>query len=113
MKDYLMAPIEHIKPLGKFKKRISGLDMDTKFKGNMSHGTPNIRAPKKLKGMNQNQLQSRIKLQEFCGVSMAGGKSNDNEERDSNNFVKVSARKFFERTRDAEIELKSKHDIII
>jgi hypothetical protein len=113
MKDYLMAPIARLKPLGKSKKRISGLDMDTKFKVTMSHGTPNIRPPKKFKGMNQNQIQSHLKLQELSGASMAGGKSNDNEERDTNNFVKVSVKKFFERTRDVEIELKSKHGIII
>jgi hypothetical protein len=89
--------------------------MEDKFKGTMGFGTPNIRAHKKFRDMNQNQnqVQSHNTLQRLTGASMAGGKSNDSEERDSNNFVKVSATNFFKKTRDFEIELKSKDDIII
>lgn len=39
---------------------------------------------------------------------MAGGPSNQDDERDSNNFRKVSASDFLKRTRAAELELKSK-----
>lgn len=40
---------------------------------------------------------------------MAGGRSTQDEERDSNNFRKASASDFFKRTRAAEMELKNKH----
>ena len=39
---------------------------------------------------------------------MAGGQSNQDDERDSNNFRKVSASDFLKRTRAAELEFKSK-----
>ena len=98
-----------------FKKGSSGRDMEDKYKGTMGHGTPNKSSFKKFRDMNQNQnqVQSHNTLQRLTGASMAGGKSNDNEERDSNNFIKTSATNFFKKTRDFEIELKSKDDIII
>jgi hypothetical protein len=98
-----------------FKKGSSGLDMEDKYKGTMGHGTPNKKSVKKFRDMdqNQNQVQSHNTLQRLTGVSMAGGNSNDNEERDSNNFLKDSVTSFFKRTQDFEKELKSKDDIII
>lgn len=41
---------------------------------------------------------------------MAGGASTQDDERDSNNFRKVSASDFLKRTRAAELEMKTKHN---
>jgi len=83
-------------------------DMDSKYKGILGFGTPNIRPSKRLKHMDQDQIRSHISLQQLWGNTGAGGKSTQDEERDSNNFKKSNASEFFKKTRAAEIELKSK-----
>ena len=82
--------------------------MENKYKGVFGFGTPDIRPCKRMKNMDQNQIKSQIHLRRMCGEGMAGGPSNQNDERDSNNFRKVSASDFLKRTRAAELEFKSK-----
>ena len=106
MKEFLTAPFQMKKPPTMSNQSSSG-DMDNKYKDTLGFGTPNIRPNKNLKGMNQTQIKSHLSLQRMVGNIMAGGKSNEDEERDSNNFKKVTARDFFKRTREAEIEFKS------
>lgn len=108
MKEYFTAPFQAKKPPTMSNQSSSGVDMENKYKETLGFGTPIIRPNKKLKGMNQAQIKSHLSLQRMVGNIMAGGKSTENEERDSNNFKKVAARDFFRRTREAEIELKSK-----
>ena len=108
MKEMLMAPLSRPSQSSHTGGQSSGgTDIENKYKDVMGFATPNIRPCKRMKGMNQTQIKSHLNLQRMVGSVMAGGRSNDNEERDSNNFKKVTAKDFFKRTREAEIELKS------
>jgi hypothetical protein len=109
MKEMLLAPISRPAPSSQSSSQNSGgSTMENKYAGVMGFGTPDIRPCKRMNGMNQTQIKSHLSLQRMVGNVMAGGRSKDDEERDSNNFKKVTARDFFKRTREAEIELKSK-----
>ena len=112
MKESLLAPIKsQQKSMSEqnTKQSSGSRDYDNKYKGLLGFGTPNIRPCKRMKHMNQNQIKSHLNLQKLWGGSAAGGKSTQDEERDSNNFKKASASDFFKRTRAAEMELKNKH----
>lgn len=90
------------------KKDNKNMDMDKKYVGTFGFGTPTIRANARTKHMNQDQLRSLANLQRISGNLMAGGQSKEDDERDSNNFRKVSAANFLKRTQLAEVEQKQK-----
>jgi len=111
MKESLLAPFKPLKPSGNSGQGSRATDMENKYKGTFGFGTPTIRPSKKMrdKGLSQEQIRSQLTLHKLAGSMMAGGQSNQDEERDSNNFKKSKASDFFKRTRAAEIELKNKH----
>lgn len=66
MKESLLAPFSSKKPAGGMASQSSGSgDMDSKYKGLLGFGTPNIRPSKRMKHMNQDQLRSHLNLQKL------------------------------------------------
>lgn len=107
-KEELMAPfINKNKPAGRPMpdQSSSGSDMETKYKDLLGFGTPGIRAGKRLKHMDQDQLKSHLSLQRICG---SGPNLPQCKDKDANNFSKAKASDFFKKTRAAELEMKNK-----
>lgn len=66
MKESLMAPFDVRKPAAPASSQGGKRNMD-KFKDVMGFGTPTIRAGKRMRHMDQNQIQSHITLQRMWG----------------------------------------------